>query len=318
MSITVNADNVVQLACQAAGCRCVPIASKELPLSIKLAIEKDMEENSYFGKYGSVVLPVQTIDLLKVKCDFVVNQNGMSVTIRCDNLKMYSKSDENSGLDGHITRWKNKINIRIEQILFRKTYIKKLTKYTLKDYEIVLKHIHKDIKVMKFDKLNGVLTTPENKHPKESPHIWGHYDLTNLPCDEENPEDCSVCLDTTKTTTPCGHKLCVSCWSMLKRNGNELPCPICREDLFQTKKIFGEGGLPVGHNGSDVEDYDESDDWSESDEESDEEDNLTPQRGIDEFNAYDDIELRNDIQYAQFPEPIEFPSVRRNNIMDMY
>jgi len=296
MSITINADNVVQVVCQDQGCKCVPIASKELPVSIKLAIEKDMEENSYFGKYGSVVLPIETIDTLKVQCDFIVNQNGMSISIRCDNLKMYGKAHETSGLDGRITRWKNEMGIRIEQILFRKTYIKKLTKYTLKDYESVLKHIHKDIKVMKFDKLNGVLTTPEYKHPKEAPYIWGHYDLTNLPCDEEHPEECSVCLDTTKTTTACGHKLCVACWSSIKRNGYELPCPICREDLFQTRKVYGERGLPVGHNDSDSEDYDECDYWSDTD---------------------DDTEDDSDIQYAQFPEPIEFPSVRENTVMDM-
>jgi hypothetical protein len=304
MSITINADNVLQVACQEAGCRCVPIASKELPVSIKLAIEKDMEENSYFGKYGSVVLPVESIDCLKVKCNFIVNHNGMSISIRCDNLQMYAKADETSGIDGRITRWKKEIGIRIEQILFRKTYIKKLTKYTLKDYESVLKHIHKDIKVMKFDKLNGVLTTPEYKHPKEAPHIWGHYDLTNLPCDEEDPEECSVCLDATKTTTACGHKLCVACWSSIKKKRETqapsvLPCPICRDDLYQTEKIFGKGGSPVGH---DTDDDDECDDWSDSDDDDDDSD--------------DDDD--DDIQYARFPEPIEFPSVRQNNIMDMY
>jgi hypothetical protein len=54
--------------------------------------------------------------------------------------------------------------------------------------------------------------------------------------------------------------------------------------------------MPVGHNDSDSEDYDECDDWSDSDDDSDQD---------------------SDIQYAQFPEPIEFPSVRQNTIMDM-
>jgi len=300
MSITVNADNVVRVACQEAGCKCVPIASKELPVSIKLAIEKYMEDNSYLGKYGSVVLPVETIDTLKVKCEFIVNHNGMSILIRCDSFQMYAKADETSGLDGRINRWKQKVGIRIQQVLFRKTYIKKLTKYTLKDYESVLKHIHNDIKVMKFDKLNGVLTTPENRHPKEAPHITGHYELTNVPCDEEHPEECSVCLDTTKTTTSCGHKLCVACWTSIKRNGNELPCPICREDLFQTKKVYSEGyGMPVGHNGSDDEDYDECDDWSDS----------------------DDEEENNDLYFWESPgddDYDEFPSVRQSSIVDMH
>jgi hypothetical protein len=286
MSNNVNTDNVAEVTVQEAGRRCVPIASTWLPVCIKTAIEEDMKEFISDGKCGKAGLPIDTIDSLKVKCELVVNHNGMSVIIRCNNLKMYANVDESIGFDGQIIKWKNKVNTHIQQILFRKTYIKKLTKYRLKDYESVLRHIYEDSNVMKFDKLNGVLVTPENRHPKEAPHVNGHCELRNLPCDEEHPEECSVCLDVTKTTTPCGHKLCVACWSMLKRNGNELPCPICREDLFQTRKIFGEGRLPVGHNGSDDEDYDETEDWPDSDDDSDD---------------YD-----------------EFPSVRSNNIMDMY
>ena len=293
MSVTNNADNVVQVACQSVGSTSVSIVSNWLPVSIKMAIEDDMKENSYFGKYGSAGLPIFTIDSLKVKCELVVNDNGMSIIIRCDNLKMYAKTYESSGLDGCISL--DSRIIIIKQILFRKTYIKKLTKYRLKDYESVLRHIYDDINVMKFDKLNGVLTTPENKHPKEAPHVTGHCELTNLPCDEEHPEECSVCLDVTKTTTACGHKLCVSCWSMLKRNGNELPCPICRIDLFQTKKIFGEEyGMPLGHNGSDDED-DEDDDE-------------------DEFGhgfGYGFGYGTQDDDYG------EFPSVRENTVVDM-
>jgi hypothetical protein len=296
MSVTNNADNEVQVACQSAGSTSVSIVSNWLPVSIKMAIEEDMKGLFSDGKCGKAGLPIFTIDSLKVKCELVVNHNGMSVIIRCDNLKMYANVDESIGLDGQIIKWKNKVNTHIQQILFRKTYIKKLTKYRLKDYESVLRHIYDDINVMKFDKLNGVLVTPENRHPKEAPHVNGHCELRNLPCDEEHPEECSVCLDVTKTTTPCGHKLCVSCWSMLKRTGNELPCPICREDLFQTRKIFGEGGLPVGHNGSDDEDYDEAEDWSDSDDES-------TGHGFG-YGTQDD-------DYG------EFPSVRESNIVDM-
>lgn len=303
MSITLTAENVIQVACQAAGCRCVPIASKELPVSIKLAIEKDMEENKYFGTGGSVVLPIETIDTLKVHCKLRVNENGMSIVIHSDNLKMYAHTTETNGHNGTTIKWKNKVGIQIKQLLFRKTYIKKLTKYTLRDYESVLKNIHNDIKVMKFDKLNGVLTTPEIEHPKQAPHVGGNRELINIPCDEEHPEECSVCLDTTKTTTPCGHKLCVSCWSSIKKKRETLapsvlPCPICRDDLYQTAKIFGEGGSPVGH---DTDDDDECDYWSDSD------DDDVP----DLISGSSDDEPSNDIQYA------EFPSVRENNIMDM-
>jgi len=286
MSITVNAENVVQVACKDVGCKCVPIASKELPVSIKLAIEKNMEDGSSFA-----VLPVLEIGGLKVNCRFTVNENGMSLSINTFKMLMYNKTPENRA---YVVR----------QLLFRKTYIKKLTKYTLKDYESVLKHIHNDIKAMKFDKLNGVLTTPANKHPKEAPHVSSNEEMLNsVPCHEEHPEECSVCLDTTKTTTPCGHKLCVSCWCQIKPKGRELPCPICRADLLQSKKIRiidSRVDEDVADNEGEYDDYDETEDWSDDDSDDDE--------------SEDD----SDIQYAQFPEPIEFPSVRHNTVMDMY
>ncbi|NBX28525.1 MAG: hypothetical protein EBR55_09840 [Chitinophagia bacterium] len=270
MSITVNADNVVQVACKEAGCKCVPIASKGLPVSIKLAIDNTMKDGASF-----VVLPVFEIDGLKVNCEFIVNENGMSLFIRTSKMLMYniSQHDERAFI--------------VRQLLFRKTYIKKLTKYTLKDYESVIKHMNNDIQVMKFDKLNGVFVTPQIEHPREAPHVSSNLEILNsVPCDEKHAEECSVCLDTTKTMTPCGHKLCVSCWCQIKPNGRELPCPICRADLLQSKKI----GIIDSRVDEDVADnegeYDETEDWSDSDEESDDDDD-------------------------------EFPSVRVNTIMDM-
>jgi hypothetical protein len=274
MSINVNADNVVQLACQQAGCRCVPIASKELPVSIKLAIEKNMEDGRSF-----VILPVFEIDSLKVRCELNVNENGMSLWITTSKMLMYN-------IEQHDER-----AFVVRQMLFRKTYIKKLTKYTLKDYESVIKHINNDIRAMKFDKLNGVFVTPQIEHPREVPHVCSNIEILNsVPCDEKHPEECSVCLDTTKTTTPCGHKLCVSCWCQIKPKGRELPCPICRTDLLQSKKI----GIIDSRVDDDVADnegeYDDSDDDSEdwSDDDSDDEED------------YD-----------------EFPSVRQTTIVDL-
>lgn len=272
MSNIVNAENVVQVACQQAGCRCVPIASKGLPVSIKLAIDNTMEDGRSF-----VVLPVYEIDGLKVRCELIVNENGISLWIITSKMLMYN-----------ITHHDERALV-VRQLLFRKTYIKKLTKYSLRDYESVIKHINNDIKAMKFDKLNGVFTTPQIKHPREAPHVASNLEILNsVPCDEEHPEECSVCLDTTKTTTPCGHKLCVSCWCQIKPKGRELPCPICRADLLQSKKIGiidSRVDEDVADNENVDDDSDDEDDWDVSDDEDD----------------YD-----------------EFPSVRQNNIMDMY
>lgn len=281
MSVTINANNDVnanhEVGCRSSGCRCVPIASKELPVSIKLHIENDMKAKN--TNKASVNLPVETIENLSVQCELVVNQNGMSLGIICKNVSIYDKDE---------------VCVYLRpQTLFKKTYIKKLTKYTLKDYATVLRHIQEDIKLMKFDVLNGVLTLPDLKHPRESPHVRSQYELKNfVPCDEQNPDECCVCLEITKTTTGCGHKLCVLCWDKIKKNKSELPCPICRADLKQAKKFDVDVEEVEYDDDYDDEDDDEEDDWS-----------------------YDSD---SDIEYAEFPEPIEFPSVRQSNIMDMY
>jgi len=280
MSITINADNVVQVACQSTGCRCVPIASKELPVSIKLAIEKNMKDGRSF-----VVLPVFEIDSLKVRCELNVNENGMSLWITTSKMLMYN-------IEQHDDR-----AYVVRQMLFRKTYIKKLTKYTLKDYESVIKHINNDIRAMKFDKLNGVFVTPQIEHPREVPHVCSNKEILNsVPCDEKHPEECSVCLDTTKTTTPCGHKLCVSCWCQIKPKGRELPCPICRADLLQSKKIR----IIDSRVDEDLADNENVDDDSDDDSDDEENNDLYFWESQDEED-YD-----------------EFPSVRQNTVMDMY
>jgi hypothetical protein len=245
MSITINAENVVQMECQNHGCKCVPIASKGLPVSIKLAIDNTMHDGRSF-----VVLPVFEIDGLKVSCELVVNENGMSLIINTYKMMMYDTTPEDKAFVVH-------------QLLFRKTYIKKLTKYTLKDYETVIKHMNNDIKEMKFDLLNGVFVTPQISHPREVPHVRSNMEIFNsVPCNEKHPEECSVCLEVTKTTTPCGHKLCISCWTQVKTNGGELPCPICRVDLFQSK-VIGIAEHDVDED-EDEEDDDEDDDSMDS------------------------------------------------------
>jgi len=241
MSVTINAQSKTE------SCKCVPIASKGLPVSIKLAIDNTMSDGSSF-----VVLPVFVIDGLKVSCELIVNDNGMSLFIRTSKMLMYNiaQHDERAFV--------------VRQLLFRKTYIKKLTKYTLKDYETVIKHMNHDISVMKFDRLNGVFVTPQIPHPKEVPHVSSNLEVLNsVPCDEKHPEECSVCLEVTKTTTSCGHKLCIECWCLIKPNGIELPCPICRADLFQAKKI----GIIDSRVEDDIADneYDDDDDDSEED-----------------------------------------------------
>jgi hypothetical protein len=117
---------------------------------------------------------------------------------------------------------------------------------------MVLTKISEDVLSMKFNKLEGVLYTADNLHPLLHPLVWGGYGIDGrgdeeeeiascLPCSEGDGggdgDECCVCLETTKTTTPCGHKLCVMCWSHIRMIRQRLPCPICRENLRQREKL---------------------------------------------------------------------------------
>jgi hypothetical protein len=171
-------------------------------------------------------LPSTIIDGISVRIDFVGNHEGMSLVIWAHNLWFYKK--------------KRLITMETvytcKPILFKKTYIQKPTKYTLQNYIQVLQLIHKDIQVMKFDKLEGLFYTSDHNIsitlPRNEDDKWDF-----LLCHQLQPEDCCVCLDTTKTTTPCGHKLCISCWNSIKVYQNKLPCPICRTNLRQREAL---------------------------------------------------------------------------------
>lgn len=45
----------------------------------------------------------------------------------------------------------------------------------------------------------------------------------------EEEIDCCVCKEKTTTETPCGHKLCILCWSTI--NDTKPRCPMCREKI---------------------------------------------------------------------------------------
>jgi hypothetical protein len=76
-----------------------------------------------------------------------------------------------------------------------------------------------------------------------------------------------------------------------------LPCPICRDDLFQSKKIRiidSKVDEDVADNEGEYDDYDETEDWSDDD------DDDLPDL-VDNFEeGYD-----------------EFPSVRQSSIVDL-
>jgi hypothetical protein len=51
--------------------------------------------------------------------------------------------------------------------------------------------------------------------------------ITNPNISFASIENCSVCMEQTKTKTTCSHHLCYICWSKLKQKN----CPVCRKIL---------------------------------------------------------------------------------------
>jgi len=261
-------------------------------------------------------LPVKVIDGVDVEVKFVGNENGLSLYIKSI-AYMYGR--------------KRLITIdtaTVKQfVLFKKTYIKKNKGrgdeendidsqddvYTLRDFIGVLEQIESDINIMKFNKLDGVLYTPDILHPSEQGCVFSVFDDEKsceiMTCRGELADDCCVCLDSTKTTTLCGHKLCVMCWGKIKKNCRDIPCPICRKNLTNREEIahLYPNGMATG---PDAES--EEIDWS--DDEEDEE---------DEQDAFLNREIEVDLDLGfGYDDPHagiqEFPSITENNIYDYY
>jgi len=228
---------------------------KELIRKIKKKSEDSDERNKGCWHY---YLDINVICGISVDVELVRNQNGLSILITPFNVWLY---DKKKLIVVHSIIVKN-------PILYRKTYFKKeqhgkdCIKYTLEDFNRVLEEIDNDIVNMKFNKLEGVFYTSDNLHPMMAPPVRSiEENINQLGCDHDHPEECCVCLDTTKTITPCGHKLCVMCWDKIKKNGRDLPCPLCRANLRNRKSvqhIYPEGWVgPDDEYGNDVRYFDE-------------------------------------------------------------
>jgi hypothetical protein len=259
----------------------------------------DYDTKNIKTKSSFVILPVNIIDGINVKTELLVNTNGISLYIRSEKVYIYEKDKKQfNTVESIILRY---------QLLFRKTYIKKLKEYTLDDYIDVLKHVNEDICKMHLNKLEGVLYTPEILHPRDVPHVCRIDEMDNqMPYDTE-PDMCCVCFDSTKTTTICRHKLCVFCWNNIKNNGRHLPCPICRTNLknINTKTIIGYNfNTNSEHNANNIDMYYVTDSDSEEQEQE------------DQSILVVDRDEDNETEYNEDYD--EFPSMHYNFVLDMY
>lgn len=186
-----------------------------------------------------IMLPEIKIEGIRVFPEFIGNANGLSLILYGIDLWMYKKKRLIT-MDSIVT---------CKPILYKKTYIggRVGCVYEVDVYNMVLTKISEDVLRMKFNKLDGVLYTVDNLHPLLHPLVrvgdggdgGGEEEeiMSCLPCGDGDGDECCVCLDATKTTTPCGHNLCVMCWGNIRMIRRRLPCPICRENLRQREKL---------------------------------------------------------------------------------
>lgn len=101
------------------------------------------------------------------------------------------------------------------------TVIHKLQKLSVKAISIFLKKVKSDLEKLKFDKFTGKFILNNHKIQQHNIGIDIFGDKYS------NAEECCVCYEKTLTETNCSHRLCIECWSNIKKK----KCPICREFL---------------------------------------------------------------------------------------
>ena len=188
-----------------------------------------------------------TIDGIHCQPRLFCNENGMYVVIYADKVWTYRKNEHDD------------IVAPISQAVFTKTYIKKQSKYLLREIVSMLNDYDKDISVMKLNKLHGVFNTPDHTDTVQLPPVLPDYPQKRKVClnADVEPSECCVCLDTTKTQTPCCHHLCVGCWGLLKdKDVDTLPCPLCRTDIRQKHLMLA--NCPDYYDPDSDDEYDEN------------------------------------------------------------
>jgi len=89
--------------------------------------------------------------------------------------------------------------------------------------ECFIESFKKIMNSLRFDRMNGTIEDGE-----ESENNFFREIIDNPNISFKESEQCSVCLEKTKTRTPCDHFLCYICWAKIK----EKKCPICRAEII--------------------------------------------------------------------------------------
>ena len=197
---------------------------KELKQSIR-RIAVDMFQKFTEGKARAFCLPISTIDGVSVDATVMITQFQKRVGMMMESDELY---------DGEYNP------VRLGHVLLNHCLASQDALVSLGELETALMKLVEVLPTIKFDKAMGRLTNePKTDTVDEDFMRVLASDNVRL-----NIDGCCVCLEMTRTTTPCGHFLCYKCWQNIKKGRcddstcdctNHRKCPICRGDITNTE-----------------------------------------------------------------------------------
>ncbi len=82
------------------------------------------------------------------------------------------------------------------------------------------------LETLKFSKYEGSFLTQKSVQKETFQKMVFHNYMEK---DTKQIDVCPVCLEQTKTKTPCNHTLCIPCWQKIKQENKK--CPLCRDSI---------------------------------------------------------------------------------------
>lgn len=171
------------------------------------------------------IKPCKAFKECKSFCATIIfTETDINLNICCDNI---ASNYYNNG-EFRLSLFKKKLKFEDPDDIIKEIHLG-ISKYKPSSkYEPIIRQIVVDA----LDTLDNItFSIADGKFHMNSEKLPGteYKEIMNeLWCMDEDLE-CSVCLEKTVTETPCGHRLCIPCWSII--NETKPRCPICREKI---------------------------------------------------------------------------------------
>lgn len=183
--------------------------SKMNPESVQILV--DIIKQSYNNNNTMYLLEIdiQSIDGIKCSVNIYKNPND-TLRLRVESIRFYDGNGEYAYFDksfNHSTfqEIKKGIDMKTDIDLYLHTTV-----------PLLLSTINE----LKFNKKECVFVTSQSCC-NSSPNVKLDFDT------------CCVCHENIKGKfkTECGHSLCIPCWDEIKEINDEIPCPLCCQDI---------------------------------------------------------------------------------------